>query len=266
MTAAPRAPPARRSRRSTSSSASSAPDEVIGRRARRRGSCAARTAALAYSEAAAGECSSATGPARRVHGALPRGGRVGHRSRRAVTGPTVQGEQRGDRAARGQRDRGRDRRGRGADLLRPHGGRDGRGAATPTRSSSADPNVTPFEPWPDPLDGHRIRAYPLADVPEDSGRFGRMLPLQHDHGQLLLSGRRAARPAQAVAPPPRRLRADLAAARKGRYVHHIRTPWTVDMAHWRDDDHQRCSSAGRHDHPAAHDPHQPGRERRCTTS
>jgi hypothetical protein len=28
----------------------------------------------------------------------------------------------------------------------------------------------------------------------------------------------------------------------GEYVHHIRTPWTVDIDTWRDDDHQRCSS------------------------
>ena len=37
--------------------------------------------------------------------------------------------------------------------------------------------------------------------------------VQHDHGELLLSRRRAARSAQAQPSPPRRLRADLAAAR-----------------------------------------------------
>ena len=26
------------------------------------------------------------------------------------------------------------------------------------------------------------------------------------------------------------------------YVHHIRTPWTTDLATWRDDVHRRCTS------------------------
>ena len=28
----------------------------------------------------------------------------------------------------------------------------------------------------------------------------------------------------------------------GDYVHHIRTPWTVDMAQWREDEHRHCTS------------------------
>ena len=38
----------------------------------------------------------------------------------------------------------------------------------------SDPHVTPFAPWPDPVDGHRIRTYALADVPDEPGRFGRI--------------------------------------------------------------------------------------------
>jgi hypothetical protein len=37
-----------------------------------------------------------------------------------------------------------------------------------------DPNVAPFAAWPDPPDGHRIRIYPLDDVPLDPNRFGRI--------------------------------------------------------------------------------------------
>lgn len=29
---------------------------------------------------------------------------------------------------------------------------------------------------------------------------------------------------------------------EGDYYHHIRTPWTVDMAQWRDDEHRLCTS------------------------
>jgi hypothetical protein len=35
------------------------------------------------------------------------------------------------------------------------------------------PNIPPFEPWPAPPGGYRIRAYSL-DVQQDSGRFGRI--------------------------------------------------------------------------------------------
>ncbi|RPI08051.1 MAG: hypothetical protein EHM63_06850, partial [Actinobacteria bacterium] len=36
--------------------------------------------------------------------------------------------------------------------------------------ATADPNVPPFAPWPDPPAGHAIRVYPLAAIPNDSGR------------------------------------------------------------------------------------------------
>ena len=91
-----------------------------------------------------------------------------------------------------------------------------------------DPNVAAWQPWPDPPAGHRIRVYPLDAIPQDSGRFGRLLRCSTIMVNYFYPDDGARDPQQAEPAPPRRLRADLAAARRD-YVHHIRTPWTVDM-------------------------------------
>jgi hypothetical protein len=104
-----------------------------------------------------------------------------------------------------------------------------------------DPNVTPFEPWPDPPAGHHIRVYPLADIKSDPGRFGRILRCSTlminyfyvDDGP---------RDPHVMSPHHHDDFEQLSLQLDGDYVHHIRTPWTVDMEQWRDDDHQFCAS------------------------
>ena len=55
------------------------------------------------------------------------------------------------------------------------GGGPARAVPQRRRLRPADPNVAPFAPWPDPPDGFGIRVYRLADIPQDPGRFGRIL-------------------------------------------------------------------------------------------
>lgn len=94
-------------------------------------------------------------------------------------------------------------------------------------------HIPAFKPWPKPNGGWKVRRYTL-DVPAQPGRFGRifrcttlmvnvldpyigprdpskMSPHHHDdfeQGSLALSGA---------------------------FTHHLRWPWTTDMADWRDD-------------------------------
>ena len=75
------------------------------------------------------------------------------------------------------------------------------------------PNIPPFEPWPEPPDGYRIRVL----QPRRAGRARPLrphLPLHHLHGERPRPAVGPARRDEALAAPPRRLRAVLAGAAK----------------------------------------------------
>jgi len=99
-----------------------------------------------------------------------------------------------------------------------------------------DPNVAPFVAWPDPPGGSRVRVYPLADVPRDPGRFGRLFrctTLMVNVFEVEHAPRDVAR----LSPHHHDDFEQLSLTFAGDYVHHIRTPWTVDLRQWRDDEH-----------------------------
>jgi hypothetical protein len=104
-----------------------------------------------------------------------------------------------------------------------------------------DPNVAPFAPWPDPPAGHGIRIYPLAGVPDDSGRFGRIFrcsTLMINY----LDPTDGPRDPSKLSPHHHDDFEQISLQFDGTYVHHMRTPWTVNMADWRDDEHTLCAS------------------------
>jgi hypothetical protein len=104
-----------------------------------------------------------------------------------------------------------------------------------------DGNVAPFGPWPDPPDGERVRVYGLDGIEADEGRFGRLLRCSTIMVNYFYPDD-APRDPSLLSPHHHDDFEQISLQLEGDYVHHIRTPWTVNMADWRDDDHQPCSS------------------------
>ena len=104
-----------------------------------------------------------------------------------------------------------------------------------------DPNVAPFVPWPEPPGGERVRVYPLDEIEADPARFGRLLRCRTLMVNFFYPELGARDPSR-LSPHHHDDFEQISLQLEGDYVHHIRTPWTVNMADWRDDDHQLCTS------------------------
>lgn len=103
-----------------------------------------------------------------------------------------------------------------------------------------DPNVPPFEPWPAPPAGYKIRVYGI-DVPKQEGRFGRLFRCTTFMVNWF-EPRLAPRETTAMSPHHHDDFQQCSLILAGKYTHHLRWPWTTDMSNWREDEHETCGA------------------------
>lgn len=110
-------------------------------------------------------------------------------------------------------------------------------AATYADAPSA---VTPLVPWPEPLDGYRLRQYRIDDyVKDDSNmRIFRSSNLMIN----ILMPRLVPRDVHNLSPHSHVDFEQGSLALRGTWMHHLRYPWTKDMTTWHDDMHLEVGS------------------------
>ena len=105
-------------------------------------------------------------------------------------------------------------------------------------ASYAEPheNIPPFEPWPDPVGGFRVRAYdltvpPLANPPF---RLYRCTTFMVN----FIDPKQGPRDPAKLSPHKHDDFEQCSIVLAGEYTHHIRWPWTTNKANWRADEHE----------------------------
>ncbi len=96
-------------------------------------------------------------------------------------------------------------------------------------------DVAPLAPWPEPVGGYKLRHYPLANYvrQENSMRLFRSTNLMIN----IFLPQIKPRDPKKMTPHSHADFEQGSLSLSGSYIHHLRYPWTPDLATWREDDH-----------------------------
>jgi hypothetical protein len=101
------------------------------------------------------------------------------------------------------------------------------------------PQIPDFKAWPDPVGGFKIRTYSL-DVPDEPGRFGKLFRCTTFMVNVFPPA--GPRDPAKLSPHHHDDFEQCSLATAGTYVHHLRWPWTANLADWQADEHEECGS------------------------
>lgn len=111
--------------------------------------------------------------------------------------------------------------------------------SNPEKYAGPHPQIPPFQPWPAPNGGWRIRNYSL-DVPDQEGRFGKIF--RCTTFMINVFPPQGPRDVTKLSPHHHDDFEQCSLALEGFYIHHLRWPWTANQHEWREDEHEKCAT------------------------